>query len=104
MKKIILDFKPTGTPGEVQEYLAMKFDFPDWYGGNLDALYDMLTSITEPTCAGFFEPEEERPVSGYLSRVKMVMRDAEQDNPFFSVVFGNLEENFEENFDEGLAE
>lgn len=29
--------------------LAQGLDFPDWYGNNLDALYDCLTDIDEET-------------------------------------------------------
>lgn len=99
MKKILLDFKITETPEQVQEYLALEFDFPDTYGKNLDALYDMLTEPGETLCVGVFEPEEERRIDEYLRRVKRVLKDAEQDNPRLCVIFGDLEENFEE--DEG---
>ena len=50
MRKIILDFDGMETREEVQEYLAEKFEFPDYYGRNLDALYDCLTAeLTEET-------------------------------------------------------
>jgi RNAse (barnase) inhibitor barstar len=29
--------------------LAAALGFPDWYGGNLDALWDCLTDLSEPT-------------------------------------------------------
>ena len=94
MRKIILDFGATSTPEEVQQYLAMKFDFPDYYGMNLDALYDELTSTDIDTCAGVFLPETRRTIDGYLRRVGRVMLDAEEENPHFAVIFGELEENF----------
>lgn len=28
---------------------AKALQFPDWYGNNLDALYDLLTDLEEPT-------------------------------------------------------
>ena len=34
---------------ELQALLADQLDFPDWYGHNLDALYDCLTELEEPT-------------------------------------------------------
>lgn len=97
MKKILLDFKLTHTPERVQDYLALQFDFPESYGKNLDALYDMLTELTEDTCVGVFKPEEDRPVNAYLRKVKRVFSDAEQDNPHLCVIFSCLEDNYEEN-------
>lgn len=97
MKKILLDFKLTHTPERVQDYLALQFDFPESYGKNLDALYDMLTELTEDTCVGVFKPEEDRPVNAYLRKVKRIFMDAEQDNPHLCVIFSCLEDNYEEN-------
>ncbi len=96
MRKVILDFKPIKTREDVHKYLAMMLDLPDYYGENLDALYDCLTEIGEDTVVGFFEmdPGDGRPpISEYLHRIKMVMRDAEEENPHFAVIFGELEEN-----------
>ena len=47
MKKLTLDFKKFMTPGEAHEYIAKKLGFPEYYGKNLDALYDCLTDITD---------------------------------------------------------
>lgn len=96
MKKILLDFKVTKTPEQVQEYLALEFDFPEHYGKNLDALYDSLTEIGEDTCVGVFEPEEDHVIGDYLQKVKWVFRDAEEENPHLCVIFSCLEENYSE--------
>ena len=95
MKKIILDFKPIRTKEDVHKYLSMKFDLPDYYGENLDALYDCLTEIGEPTCVGFFEPDpcDGLPISAYLKRLKCVLKDVEEENPHFAVIFEDIEEN-----------
>ena len=40
----------TGSEAELHAALAATFGFPDWYGGNLDALWDCLvTCVTGPT-------------------------------------------------------
>lgn len=101
MKKVLLDFKVTETPEQVQEYLGLELEFPEDYGKNLDALYDMLTAITEDTCVGFFQGEE-RSVSRYLHMVKRVFSDAEQENPHLCVIFSDLEDNYEQDEDFGL--
>lgn len=43
MKYIILDGKKIKE--ESHDYLIRKLDLPDYYGRNLDALYDCLTDI-----------------------------------------------------------
>lgn len=101
MRKILLDFKLTATPEQVQDYLAFKLEFPDYYGKNLDALYDSLTEISEDTCIGVFEPERDGEGDRYLRLVKKVLRDAEEENPHLCVIFADLEENYGEN--EGLT-
>ncbi|MDD3251632.1 MAG: barstar family protein [Lachnospiraceae bacterium] len=96
MKKVLLDFQVPATPEQVQDYLALKFDFPEYYGANLDAFYDMLTDIGEDTCVGVFETQEDLPVCTYVRKVKRVLGDAEQENPHLCVIFANLEDNYDE--------
>ena len=40
----------TGIVGKEALHALIKeaFNFPDYYGANLDALYDMLTTLEEP--------------------------------------------------------
>lgn len=96
MEKILLDFNLIKTQEQVQDYLALQFDFPEYYGKNLDALYDMLTERTEDTCVGIFGADREDVLGSYLKRVKKVFQDAEADNEHLCVIFSNLEENYEE--------
>ena len=42
MKKITLDLTRCETLYEVHSRIQKAFDFPDWYGKNLDAFYDLL--------------------------------------------------------------
>lgn len=41
--EVILDGALVTDRATLHDLLAEKFDFPDYYGRNLDALYDMLT-------------------------------------------------------------
>jgi hypothetical protein len=102
MNKIILDLRESGTPEEVHDLLECALDFPEYYGRNLDALHDCLTDVSEDTCvlvrgAGE-EPDEEydedlsaldeeRPIDGYLRKVRKVMQDAEEENPHICFFF-----------------
>lgn len=43
-----LDARFLGDKETAHNYLAEQFDFPDYYGNNLDALYDCLTDLGDP--------------------------------------------------------
>ncbi len=47
MKEIIIDGSAIFTSPDLHEVLANALSFPDYYGKNLDALYDCLTEIGE---------------------------------------------------------
>lgn len=49
MKRIILNGKRMITREVTHAYLKRKFSFPDYYGRNLDALWDLLSTITKET-------------------------------------------------------
>ena len=49
MKSVILDAKKMLEKDNMHEYFAKKFDLPEYYGKNLDALFDCLCEINEPT-------------------------------------------------------
>ncbi|MBQ4164806.1 MAG: barstar family protein [Oscillospiraceae bacterium] len=72
---------------QIHEKLALGLSFPDWYGGNLDALYDCLTGITADTRVVLrdFDVLEER-LGKYATSVKKVMKKAAEDNPKLSFV------------------
>lgn len=43
-KTIILDLTDCKYLGELHERIRTAFDFPEWYGANLDAFWDLLSS------------------------------------------------------------
>lgn len=47
MKTVVLHFKNIRTRTQAHEYLKKELGFPDYYGENLDALWDMLTNESE---------------------------------------------------------
>lgn len=97
MKKVLLDLNPARSVEWIHEYLKFELEFEDYYGSNLDALYDELTSITQDICLGVFTPPEgEDRLTIYINRVKQVMKDAERDNPHLCVIFGDMEDNYDE--------
>lgn len=47
MKSITLSAKNMRTKGQAHAYIKQEMGFPDYYGENLDALWDMLTGENE---------------------------------------------------------
>ncbi len=45
--KYIIDLKRVKTQEQLHEVLKKKLELPDYYGGNLDALYDALNEKTK---------------------------------------------------------
>ena len=49
MRKITLDIERMRSLPMLHKYLHTSLALPEYYGANLDALYDCLTEIAEPT-------------------------------------------------------
>lgn len=90
MKKIILDLNIPNTKEELHAYLKETMELPDYYGNNLDALYDCVSEICEPTAFGIITPrfeidEKEDELASYISKVCGVFTDAEEENSDIAV-------------------
>lgn len=66
-------------------YLATQFDFPSYYGHNLDALWDMLTEISEPTEITFDGPDDPQ-----SQELEQLFRQAAQVNPHLHIISHSL--------------
>ena len=80
MKKITLDFENISNKEEMHKYLAEKFEFPDYYGGNLDALFECLTDIAEPTAVNIINA-----INDYDEQIINVITSAEEENDNLAV-------------------
>jgi len=49
MKHILIDCEGVTEKEELHKLFAKALHFPEWYGNTLDALYDCLTDLEEPT-------------------------------------------------------
>ena len=58
MNNITLKLDKFSRKNEIHNYLKKKMKFPDYYGGNLDALYDCLTDISIDTAVDIRYDEE----------------------------------------------
>lgn len=69
-------------------HLQEKLGFPDYYGANLDALYDCLTEIGDDTTICLTAPEAAQKALGdYGNQLLSTLRDAGVDNPRLRVIF-----------------
>ena len=75
--RIVLDAREMNRKREAHTYLKEKLEFPDYYGNNLDALFDCLTDLEETEVE--FEYAQE--AGEYFQKVYRVFRRSEQENP-----------------------
>ena len=84
--KVTLDGRSIADNRELHELLRRELHFPEWYGCNLDALYDCLTDLTEDTEIEILHNAElEQALDGYAYGFFRVLRDAAEENPHITV-------------------
>lgn len=78
MRLLRLDLNQMGSEEEVHNYLMEQLRFPEYYGKNLDALYDMLTSgLEENVCVELARcTDEASPIYGFSKKIEKVLVDA----------------------------
>ena len=82
MRYAIIEGAAVGSMDRLHRLLAEQLDFPAWYGGNLDALYDCLTDLMEETSIILLHnlALAETLGTGY-GRFCRVLTDAAAENP-----------------------
>lgn len=103
MRTVRLNLGRCTSKEETHRYLKAKFRFPEYYGENLDALYDCMTDIAEDTEIVFEDSDGngccdlascgEDPVRDSLQRflkaVRRVIEDAAEENSHLCLQEGN---------------
>ena len=84
VKKYFIDCEKLCGRRAAHRYLAETLEFPEYYGNNLDALFDCLTEKTECTIL-FKGAAELYKEGGYGARILEVMRDAAAANPLLQM-------------------
>ena len=79
MRMVILDGEKITGREQLHATLARELRFPDWYGGNLDALYDCLTEISGKVRLLDWETAENR-LGSYGKKAKKVIAAAALHN------------------------
>ncbi len=81
MKTILLDGLYMNTKEATHIYLAERLHAPEYYGRNLDALYDILTDPCEPTLLILCRKERMlQSLGDYGETLLTVFRDAAEAN------------------------
>ena len=86
MKEIIIDGSAIFTSPDLHEALAVALSFPDYYGKNLDALYDCLTEVGEDIHLELRNWHHiETHLKDYSGKAVYVFHCAMDDNPHLNV-------------------
>lgn len=83
-RQIFLDCRKLTERRSAHEYLEEIINFPEYYGRNLDALYDCLMEVRE--CNIVLQYEKEACLEGtYGERIIEVLEDAAFENPLIKL-------------------
>jgi len=86
MRTCILNGSEIKTKDELHDILIRELDLPQWYGRNLDALYDCLTDVCEDTLIRLIDADVlSDHLKGYASGFKKVLLEAAAENKHLHV-------------------
>ena len=80
----LIDLALIRSAEEFHNALAQELDFPDWYGHNLDALYDCLTELPETV---HLILKNWNIATAFSEGFENVFQNAQADNPDFTVEY-----------------
>lgn len=81
MREVILLGSMLSDPERAHTYLEEELDFPDYYGRNLDALYDCLSELKNVKIKIDVDGNENE----YLTRMLQVFEDVAEENEDIAV-------------------
>lgn len=86
MKYAIIDGSAVVSMEDVHKSLAQQLSFPEWYGGNLDALHDCLTELHEEAEITVVHPDALLETLGpAYARLCRVLSDSADENPYLKL-------------------
>lgn len=71
----------------VHPYLKRQLGLPDYYGNNLDALFDCLTEMSQPAVFQFVHVNELQKLGAYGLSLIETFRDASEENPILELTY-----------------
>lgn len=88
MTTVVIDGGLMTSREAAHDLLAARLGLPEYYGRNLDALYDALTERGEPTRLVVLHREElEEFLGGYGRALLETLEDADRTNPTLEVLY-----------------
>ncbi|SEW06513.1 ribonuclease inhibitor [Ruminococcaceae bacterium KH2T8] len=84
MDTVIIDISELETPADLHEIIKLKLDLPEYYGRNLDALHDVLTSISSLHLILCGSNDTYNSIKDYLPRLQRVLSISADNNPNFT--------------------
>lgn len=86
--ELLLDGRALSDRQHLHETIASQLQLPDYYGENLDALWDILSSWNEPLTIIIHNPTRfVEQLGGYGESVLQLLQDAEEENSMISVEY-----------------
>jgi len=87
MRQVIIDGAAIADRPALHQALAQALALPEWYGNNLDALFDCLSEVSEDTEIGIanFDVLEEA-LGSYARSLRRVLRRAAEENPHIHLI------------------
>jgi len=93
MKTIVLDGAYMPTREEAHYHLATRLNLPDYYGNNLDALYDLLTERGTDTRLVLYRfSDMEAALGQYGAFLLDTLKAAAKKNPHLTLAFDGQED------------
>lgn len=80
MKEITLDGRRMDTRAKTHAYLQKQLDLPDYYGANLDALFDCLTSLSDTSIILDYKQAMTNELGNYGQQLLAVFAQAAAEN------------------------
>ena len=86
MKTVRIEFRSVETKKDAHKAIKEALGFPDYYGGNLDALYDCLTEFCADTLIVIRYSSALKKLGEYGESLLQTFKDAEEAVSSLSVV------------------
>ena len=86
--RFVLDVSACESVEDLHRALAEGLHFPAWYGGNLDALHDCLTDLSDPVHLTVLHAQAlEDALGAYCRSFQRVLSDSAQENEHFTLTW-----------------
>ena len=96
----IIDLAGAGSEEDIQERIAESLPLPDYYGGNLDALYDVLTEMGDGWHIVIVNQNDvDEEVRNYVEDLIEVLEDASAVVDDLTVEYEEDEDFFDDDID-----